>query len=139
MVQQSRHVSVWIDVSPPVAYGFAGNPRNLPRWAGGLAQTEVRQEGDHWAMTSPMGDVLVEFAPSNDFGVLDHDVSLPDGETFYNPMRVLPAGGLPGSCEVVFTVRRRSGMSDTEFEADVAAVAADLEKLKNLLETDPAG
>jgi hypothetical protein len=35
---------------------------------------------------------------------------------------------------VVFTVRRRPGVTDAEFEADAAAVAADLETLKRLLE-----
>jgi hypothetical protein len=35
---------------------------------------------------------------------------------------------------VVFTVRRRAGMTDEEFDADAAAVAADLETLRTLLE-----
>jgi hypothetical protein len=35
---------------------------------------------------------------------------------------------------VVFTVRRRPGITDAEFEADATAVAADLETLRGLLE-----
>jgi hypothetical protein len=49
-------------------------------------------------------------------------------------MRVLPAGVGEPRCEVVFTVRQRPGMSNEEFEADVAAVQADLERLRELLE-----
>ena len=50
-------------------------------------------------------------------------------------MRVVPAGVDAASCEVVFTVRQRSGVTDAEFEADVAAVAADLETLRRRLES----
>jgi hypothetical protein len=35
---------------------------------------------------------------------------------------------------VLFTVRRRAGMTDAEFDADGAAVAADLDALRRLLE-----
>jgi hypothetical protein len=35
---------------------------------------------------------------------------------------------------VVFTLRRRPGVTDEEFEADAVAVAADLATLRGLLE-----
>jgi hypothetical protein len=35
---------------------------------------------------------------------------------------------------VLFSVRRRPGMTDAEFDADAAAVAADLDALRRLLE-----
>ncbi|MGH3505202.1 MAG: hypothetical protein ACRDQA_30565, partial [Nocardioidaceae bacterium] len=41
------------------------------------------------------------FAEPNDFGALDHVVTLPSGESVYNPLRVIPEGD---GCEVVFTV-----------------------------------
>ena len=78
-----------------------------------------------------MGRVVVAFAPRNEFGVLDHDVTLPSGETVYNPMRVTVDGA---GCEVVFTVRRRPGVSDEDLERDAAAVSADLSTLKRVLE-----
>ena len=56
------------------------------------------------AVESPMGRVTLEFAPSNPFGVLDHQVTLPSGEKVNNPMRVTPNAD---GCDVVFTVRRR--------------------------------
>jgi hypothetical protein len=36
---------------------------------------------------------------------------------------------------VVFSVRRSPGMSDEEFERDAGLVAADLERLKRILES----
>jgi len=78
-----------------------------------------------------MGRVRVEFVETNRFGVLDHTVTLPTSETFYNPMRVVPNGD--GS-EIVFTLIRPTGVDDADFEADVAAVTRDLAALKALLE-----
>ena len=79
-----------------------------------------------------MGEITIEFTPANDLGVLDHVVNLPSGEPVFNPLRVVPAG--KEWCEVVFTLRRRPGMSDDEYTADAAAVTADLATLKRILE-----
>jgi hypothetical protein len=106
----------------------------MSRWAAGLAAGKLRPTAEGWTADSPMGEVTVEFTPANAHGVLDHVVRLPSGEAVYNPMRVLPAGVEEPGCEVVFTVRQRAAMSDEEFEADVAAVRADLETLRGLLE-----
>ncbi len=130
----SRHVSVWIDAAPEVVYAIAADPEQLPRWASGLAGSAMRQTADGWVADSPMGEVIVEFAPANEFGVLDHVVRLPSGEAVYNPFRVVPAGEGEARCEVVFTVRRRPGMTDEEFDADAATVAADLDRLRGLAE-----
>jgi hypothetical protein len=81
-----------------------------------------------------MGVVTVEFSPPNRFGVLDHVVRMPSGERVYNPMRIVPAGVDENSCEVLFTVRRRDGMTAEQFDADARAVAADLATLKGLVE-----
>lgn len=130
---ESRHLAVRIDCPPEAAYAFASDPTRLPEWAPGLG-TAVERVGDAWFVESPLGRVRLAFAPANDFGVLDHDVTLPSGEVFHNPMRVLRDGD---GCEIVFTVRRQDGMSDEEFARDVAAVAADLATLKDLLESRP--
>ena len=91
----------------------------------------LRVDG-RWVAESPMGTVEVAFAARNEFGVLDHRVTLPDGQAVDNPMRVIPDGD--AACDVVFTLRRREGMTDAEFAADSAAVEADLAALKRLLE-----
>ena len=73
----------------------------------------------------------MRFVEPNDLGVLDHTVRLPDGTEVLNPMRVLPHGD---GAEVVFTVRRREGMSDDDVARDAAVVATDLETLRRLCE-----
>jgi polyketide cyclase/dehydrase/lipid transport protein len=128
-VTTSREIAVRIARSADQVAAYARDERNLPAWAAGLA-AGVEQVDGRWFTDSPMGRVEVRFT-STEPGVLDHDVVLPSGETVTNPLRVLPAG--EGS-EVVFTLVRRPGMTDTEFEDDAAAVRADLDRLRTLLE-----
>jgi hypothetical protein len=116
----SRHIAVWIDASPEAVYAVASDRAQLARWAAGLADPAL-------------GDADVAFVPNNEFGVLDHVVTLPTGESVYNPMRVVPAGGGKAACEVVFSLRRQPGVSDAQFEADAATVAADLRRLRDLV------
>ncbi|TQC41909.1 SRPBCC family protein [Rhodococcus sp. WS4] len=130
MTTESTHVSVFIARSAADVYAYAGDPANLPTWAAGLSTT-ITRDGDRWLADSPMGQVSVTFAPTNDYGVLDHYVTLPDGDTVYNPVRVIPDGD---HSEVVFTIRRRDGVTAEEFAQDAAAVTADLQRLKALLE-----
>jgi len=85
-----HHISVYIARRPTEVYAFASDPRNLPRWAAGLARSEVRKDGDEWVADAPFGKVKVRFAPQNSFGVMDHDVKLESGITVHNLMRVMP-------------------------------------------------
>lgn len=125
---KSVHVSRVLRVSAAEVYSFASDPANLHLWAGGLASAPVRVEDGVVVVESPMGEVRVRFVARNDFGVLDHDVELPNGTVVTNPMRVFAH---PEGAEVVFTVRQL-GMSESEFAADCAAVAADLERLEKM-------
>lgn len=127
---QSRHVSQVIHRPASEVYDFAADPANLARWASGLAQSPIRQEGDQLLVESPMGEVTVRFVPRNGLGVLDHDVTLPTGATVTNPVRVLAH---PDGAEVLFTIRQL-GMTDEEFERDARTVTEDLARLKSLLE-----
>lgn len=67
----------------------------------------------------------------NEFGILDHFATLPDGQEILNPIRVVPNGA--GS-EVVFTLFQTAGMSDQRFAEDAGSVEADLRSLKTILE-----
>ena len=126
-----RHISTYIGRPPADVYDFAADARQLPRWAAGLARSEVQRDGDHWIVDAPFGRARVRFVERNALGVLDHDVELPSGATVHNPMRVIPNG--QGS-EFVFTLVRQPGMTDQQFADDAAAVEADLRTLKELLE-----
>ncbi|MFF0227280.1 SRPBCC family protein [Streptomyces sp. NPDC004629] len=128
----SRHLGIHIDRSVTDVYACARDPANLPAWALGLGGSIERIDGRWVAESAPMGRVVVTFVAANDLGVLDHDVTLPSGETVRSPLRVIADGA--GS-EVVFTLRRRPGTTDTEFQRDADMVLADLRRLKNLLET----
>lgn len=127
------HLSIYIAVPPAQVYAFAREPANLPRWAKGLAQSSVHREAGEWIVDAPFGRARVRFAAENSFGVLDHDVVLETGEAFHNPMRVIRRG--EGS-EFIFTLLRQPGMSDAEFARDRAAIEADLQALKLLLEAE---
>jgi hypothetical protein len=127
----AKHISIFVRRSADDVYRFASQPENLPKWAAGLGGS-IEREGDKWMATSgPLGWLEVRMAPKNDFRVLDHDVVVGSGETFHNPMRVLPNG--EGS-EVVFTLFHREGVTVEELERDAEAVGRDLTTLKGLLE-----
>ena len=109
---------------------YAVDPANLPEWAPGLGSAVENVDGQ-WFVETPMGRVGFAFAERNEYGILDHEVTLPSGEVIYNPMRVIRDGD---GCEAVFTLRRMPGMSDDEFERDAKAVAGDLARLKGIVE-----
>lgn len=131
MTHRSTHLSTFIATDPGVVYDYVADVARWPEWAAGLA-SGIRPEGEHWVATSPYGEVTVRVAPRNDYGVVDHVVTLPDGVSVDNPMRVLATDG---GAEVVFTVRLREGMSEEEYAADLDAVRADLATLKARLES----
>jgi len=132
MTPESRHVSTVVAADPKRVYAFAGDPRNLIRWAAGLGGAVEGADG-RLVVDGPLGRVTVRFAPPNEFGVLDHDVELPSGVTVHNPLRVLAH---PAGAEVVFTLRWLDGVSKEDFESDASTVAADLERLRELVETE---
>ena len=130
MTWKTVHVSQTSSASPSTVCAFAGDPANLPLWAAGLS-AGIRRVSDRWVADSPMGQVEVAFTGPIDLGILDHDVTLPDGTVVHNPVRVLRNDV---GAEIVFTAYQRDGMTDAEFESDVATVRADLARLRDLLE-----
>lgn len=127
---RSRHVSRVIGISPALVYEFASDPDNLPKWAVGLAKSTIVRKKDSLLVESPMGTVTVRFAPRNEYGVIDHDVTLPSGTTVTNHVRVLAH---PEGSEIVFTVRQIE-LTDEDFNRDCGMVEGDLDRLKRLME-----
>jgi len=123
-------ISVSIDTSPQRVYQFASDPANLPKWASGFVKSIAWRDGQ-WVADTSLGEVVFNFAQPNTFGVLDHGVTLPSGETFLNPMRVVANGA--GS-EVLFTLFQQPPMTDAEFDRDAQVVLNDLTLLKTVIE-----
>lgn len=130
----SRTITCSINKPPAKVYEFASNPENLPLWIKSFCLS-VRNSGDEWQMETPTGWVGIRFVRANEFGVLDHVVTLPDGQSILNPMRVVANGS--GS-EIMFTLFQLPGMSDEQFTKDASMVEADLRTLKAVLEGSPA-
>jgi hypothetical protein len=129
-MMKSRTLSVQINRRPAAVYEFASNPRNLPQWVRSFCLS-VKRSGGEWQMETPTGWVGIRFVSANEFGVLDHIVTLPDGQSILNPMRVVANG--EGS-EVMFTLFQLPGMSDEQCAKDAGMVEADLRTLKAVLE-----
>lgn len=127
----AKHISITINRPSSEVYHFVSNPENLPQWAAGLADTTLKKSGNEWLTNSPMGQIKIKFTDKNSYGVIDHDVTLPNGEIVYNPLRVIKNSF--GS-EVIFTLFQRAQMTDDEFKKDSELVRKDLEKLKSILE-----
>lgn len=102
----------------------------MPQWATAFCKSIRRSDGG-WIIDTPDGEVPLRFADPNVFGILDHYVRLSPDIEIYVPMRVLKNG--TGS-EVIFTLFRLPGMSDADYERDMAMVQKDLAMLKTVME-----
>jgi hypothetical protein len=125
-----KNISVSIRRAPADVYAFVASGENVPRWANGLGD-KIERADDAWLAEGPIGKVKVRFAPPNQLGVADHDVTTEAGITVHNPIRVIPNG--TGST-VIFTLLRRPGVSAQEFNDDAKAVERDLTTLKGILD-----
>jgi hypothetical protein len=114
MTAPAKHISIAIDRQPDDVYNYASNLANLREWAIGIGE-----------------NISVHFVGKNNFGVMDHYVTLPTGETFYIAFRVIP--NREGS-EVLFTIFKHPGISDDDFLKDCLIIAEDLARLKGRLE-----
>lgn len=72
----------------------------------------------------------MRFVPQNEYGVIDHEVTLPSGTIVTNHVRILPH---PQGSEVVFTIRQIE-LTDDEFDRDIGIVDEDLARLQQLME-----
>ncbi|WP_276353895.1 SRPBCC family protein [Cohnella caldifontis] len=128
---QAVTISVSIESPPQDVYEYAANPANSPEWLTSFC-VSARPAEDEWILeTAAEGTMGLRYVESNPYGVLDHRIRLETGETFVNPMRVIPNG--TGS-EVLFTLFRREGVTEAQFKRDAEMVRSDLLSLKRVLE-----
>lgn len=124
-----RLINVSINKPAPDVYRFASNPENFPKWMDFVKS--IKKDGDIWIGETNLGPFRFKMVPKNEFGIIDHHVTIPSGEVVFNPMRVMENNK---GAEFIFTLFRMPGRSDKEFEEDARAVTKDLNKLKTVME-----
>ena len=129
----SKIATANITASAGSGCAFASNPANMLQWAPAFVKS-IANVNCEWIIDSNLGTVKIEFAPANSFGLLGHVVTLPDGQTFNNPMRVVPVGA---DSLVTGTLFRQERKSDSDFERDAAMVESDPQALKRTVEPLP--
>jgi len=127
---EARTVSISIKRRPEEVYEYLADPANFPKWS--VFIKAIRLEGNEWIATTPEGTVRIRFTPRNEFGILDHYVTVSPQIQVYVPMRVLADPG--NDSEVIFTVFRLPGMSVEQYNDDIGMVLTDLAGLKRELE-----
>ena len=131
MNARGETLSVSVACTREKAYAFLSNPENLPQWAPAFCKFVYKSGGD-WIVATSERVMKFRFVESNSFGVLDHYINPSPGVEIYVPMRVVanPSGG----SDVMITLFRQSGMSDEQFQNDIAMVRRDFAMLKDALE-----
>ncbi len=127
----SHTLSISIARKPEDVARYVADPRHLAQWAGAFC-TSVRPDGDGWRIQTDEGEFGVRFHASIEHGILDHVVELDEDVQVYVPMRVVPNG--EGS-EVLFTLFRMPAMPEQRWANDLTMVAADLERLRQVMES----
>ena len=132
----ARTYSISIRQEWRALYERIWRPEFFPRWAAGLAESDLRPDGEAWIAAGSDGPIRILFTPHNAFGVMDHRVDPGDGNPIEVPLRVVRNGD---GAEVVLTLYRQAGMDDARFSADAKLIMRDLRALKTLVERQPGG
>jgi polyketide cyclase/dehydrase/lipid transport protein len=122
--------TIAIEASPEHTFAFVAEPENLTRWAAAFAKG-MRRDGEGWVVTTPQGDVRMQYVTDRERGIIDYHIALGPGASVVMHSRVLPFGS--GSL-YVFTQEQAAGMPDAVFEAQAATLGRELQLLKSLLE-----
>lgn len=124
----SRTYSISIERDWQALYEAVWRPEIFPKWASGLTESNLRQDGDGWLADGPDGPVRICFSPHNAYGVMDHVVETGDGRAVHVPLRIVANGD---GAEVMLTLFRQPGMSDEDFARDAKWITRDLRALRD--------
>jgi hypothetical protein len=130
-MMSARTYSISIGHEWRALYERIWRPDFFAKWASGLAESDLRKDGDQWLADGPEGPIRIRFTPYNSFGVMDHFVDTAEDPTVYVPLRVVQNGD---GAEVMLTLFRQPEMDDQRFAADAKWVNRDLRSLKTLIE-----
>ncbi len=132
-IHRTATIHVSIQVPPQKVAAFLRDLELWNTWAPWV-RSATRTGPNDWAVGSDDGTMRFRFVEPNALGVLDHQVTLPSGDTVTNSMRVIPNG--TGS-ELVMVLFQWPHMSAQELDRDVQAVTDDLARLKAAAEGQP--
>lgn len=126
----ARTYSISINRDWQALYEAIWRPEVFPKWASGLAESDLRQEDDKWLADGPEGPITIRFTPHNDYGVMDHFVDTGDGNEIHVPLRVIRNSD---GAEVMLTLFLQPGMDDEMFARDAKWITRDLRALKTFI------
>lgn len=130
MTYPAKNISISINTPNEKVYQYVSNPENFPEWLAFLKK--ITQKSDTiWNAETDLGNIEIFISPKNEFGVVDHIVTLPNGSQINNILRVIKNND--GS-EVIFTLFHLPEKTEKEFNDDAGLVSADLKTLKSILE-----
>jgi len=127
---ESRTISISINRNRKEVYEAVWRPEDFPKWASGLSRSSLTRDGELWKAEGPEGSVRIRFTGHNAFGVMDHYVYVDNAPEIYVPLRIIQNGD---GAEVLLTLFRQMGMSDSKFAADAEWVERDLLALRALV------
>lgn len=131
----ARTYSISIDRNWQALYEAIWRPETFSKWASGLSESPLYQDGDRWLTEGPEGPIAIRFTPHNSYGVMDHFIEPGDGSQVYIPLRVIQNGE---GAEVMLTLFRQPGMSDEKFASDAKWITRDLRSLKKFVMSQEA-
>ena len=125
-----------LPVAPDRVFAYLSNVDNLPAWATEFCRELTVVDGKH-VVRSPQGEVAIAYRSDAKTGVIDMLAGPPDAplETLDQhgifPVRVVP---MPGETSVVlFTLFQAPGLSDEQFDGQVASLRRELGNVERAL------
>ncbi len=124
-MKHSTH-SITLNVPYTKAFDYLSDWRNQPQWAINFVKG-IRQEGEQIIMTTPFGDVPVQWRTNRDLGTID--IIFP-GESVL-PTRLTD---MSGNLLYTFTFSVPADTPDEEFRKGQRGMEEELQTLKRALE-----
>jgi hypothetical protein len=121
---------VTIEAAPRSVFEFIANPQNLPAWAVGFCRSIRHEAGERWVVTTATGEVPIRYEINDVAGTVDFRFSPVSGIEATAYSRVIPNGA---GAEYTFTQFQFDGMPNEAFDAQVRALANELQVLRGLL------
>jgi len=128
----ARTIAISIARPADEVFDFVMEPQNFLKWAF-VGQSSMRHVGaNDWEVETSVGRRILRMPVPNAHGILDHySLRHRDDVPHLIAMRVVPNGD---GTELLYTMFKRPGQSDLEWESMIEWITTDLLTLKSLLE-----